>query len=793
MESRTNENDFSPDLTCPIRQEIFVDPVSVIPCGHSFEREEITKWAANHSTCPVCVQEIVRTTFVPNISLRNIVEKLLTQHPENLFSGEFVRQLVKDGKKDLIIKIFQSHPEKINEGLVDGFNVLHLAIMEGKFAIIEALFAHFKDIDINAKVESINQSDNGRTPLFLAAYLEKADTDILKFLLDHGADPSISTAKGENALMVAIWNMKWNRVLTLLDSGKDLGINQTLLHGQQKHITPLICAVARNCSLKIFQKLLAIKNIDINARRATGESALFTAAANGQEDKVRILLEMPGIDAEAKREPGDGKTAMQVAAQHPNIVALFTTPEVKFLFLKKKLEIGKTETAAKLFAEIYHDGSPDALKFLQEIRNQFAALYRPFWVGLMPKIINRAVEKDDVELIIHAFSTFPELINEEILQGQTLLQLAVVSGNFHLVKSLVETFKHIDLDLRCTTNGPNKGATALLLALSSAVISPQIAKYLIDCGADLTIPSLDGKTPLHAALCREDKDLIDLLLNANKNLNINQPLLSGTHKGSTALITAAERSDEDTFLRLLAVPGNKINLKNAKGESALFVAAMLGDEIKIKTLLTIQGIDVSAKRNDGKTAAQIAEENGHLKIAALLNFYHLILTILNRDTASAKIKLDYLQQLDNKNLELIFQRVADLGYDKETISYVASFFERLKESEEKSLSLLGGNGFFKDPARRNDHTKILNHLFSVAHNNYYANHVDWEKKIRDTAKSDLKDVSVLPNKQNFDFLTWLRSQTIFSQHRHAIALGRTGAQRHIDTLIKDMRPKLKNG
>ncbi|MHB9147627.1 MAG: U-box domain-containing protein [Candidatus Amoebophilus sp.] len=64
-------------LICPLTQELFLDPV-VTPCGHSFSHQELLKWLNTQKSCPNCREPVKPKRLCPNVSLRQVIEKLLS-------------------------------------------------------------------------------------------------------------------------------------------------------------------------------------------------------------------------------------------------------------------------------------------------------------------------------------------------------------------------------------------------------------------------------------------------------------------------------------------------------------------------------------------------------------------------------------------------------------------------------------------------------------------------------------------------------------------------------------------
>ena len=137
-------------------------------------------------------------------------------------------------------------------------------------------------------------------------------------------------------------------------------------------------------------------------------------------------------------------------------------------------------------------------------------------------------------------------------------------------------------------NAPNDlGYTALHLAIQEG--HTDIARLLIEKGADLNVKHSNGWTALHFAVQKGHKEIVVLLLS------------SGAYK--------ADKND--------------INARNCIGETALHVAARLGrEEIgdEIINLLIARGADVNAKDDIGYTAVKLAAENAHNAIIWETNF-----------------------------------------------------------------------------------------------------------------------------------------------------------------------------
>ena len=76
------------DYRCPITQEIMTDPV-IIESGITYERDAITTWLRDHTTCPMTNSIVNPTTIISNIGMRNTIRELYpaVRDPRPKFDG----------------------------------------------------------------------------------------------------------------------------------------------------------------------------------------------------------------------------------------------------------------------------------------------------------------------------------------------------------------------------------------------------------------------------------------------------------------------------------------------------------------------------------------------------------------------------------------------------------------------------------------------------------------------------------------------------------------------------------
>ncbi len=131
------------------------------------------------------------------------------------------------------------------------------------------------------------------TALILAS--QKGHTDIVKFLLDKGADVNVKAGMGFTALTFASFNGHIDIVKILLSKGADVNVEGTavMTHG----MTPLMAA-SRGGHIEVV-KLLIDHRANINIIPINGASALTYASFGGYMKIAELLLDK-GADVNTK-------------------------------------------------------------------------------------------------------------------------------------------------------------------------------------------------------------------------------------------------------------------------------------------------------------------------------------------------------------------------------------------------------------------------------------------------------------------------------------------------------------
>jgi len=129
------------------------------------------------------------------------------------------------------------------------------------------------------------------------------------------------------------------------------------------------------------------------------------------------------------------------------------------------------------------------------------------------------------------------------------------------------------------------------------------ALALIAAHADVNAPEVDGTTPLHWAVHRDDADLVQRLIKAGARADVKN------NYGVTALTEAAVVGDTKV-IKLLVEAGANVNSANGDGQTPLMVLARTSNVDAAEVLLTHGAQVNTAEKWRGQTALMWAAAEG---------------------------------------------------------------------------------------------------------------------------------------------------------------------------------------
>lgn len=276
--------------------------------------------------------------------------------------GANVNDKVEDGTSALVIATMNAHWE-LAAYLLDrgadpnasqqGWTALHQLVRtrglswdrlphpvgSGRMTSMEfaaKLIAH--GADVNARMAAAFKADNerprivqvGATPFLLAA--KNVDHQMMRLLVEHGADPMVKTGSHTTALMLAAG-------LQIYSIGEDSGTNEDALEAVK------LCLAHGN---------------DVNAVDDNGETALHGAAWRGANDIVTLLVDK-GAKLDAREKKGQFTPLAYAHLVYTPGMVFQSWPETEALLRKLMIERGldtHVPSVEELRAVIYKQDPP---------------------------------------------------------------------------------------------------------------------------------------------------------------------------------------------------------------------------------------------------------------------------------------------------------------------------------------------------------------------------------------------------------------------------------------------------
>jgi ankyrin repeat protein len=244
-------------------------------------------------------------------------------------------------------------------------------------------------------------------------------------------------------------------------------------------------------------------------------------------------------------------------------------------------------------------------------------------------------------------------MSREKKENEMAIAQAAAGGDADAVRRLVMAGADPDALVptpRGAAAGEPKATTPLLLAVQRDQM--EVARRLLESGADPGLPSYNGSTPLMAAASNGMLKMLRLLLDTSTprtrrwglgELDVTNDagwtavhcgchyghlecaaLLLGAgadgsiadHSGHTPLMGASAKGDA-AAVKLLVEAGVNVNAKDEDGGTAFHYACWHGD-VECTELLVTAGCDVEGADEDGQTGVHLAEAAGHTELVRRL-------------------------------------------------------------------------------------------------------------------------------------------------------------------------------
>lgn len=382
-----------------------------------------------------------------------------------------------------------------------GYNWLHWTAAYGDLPIVEQSLQMVERKNINIK------SDNDETPLYLACV--RGAWDIAEFLMNHGADPSITCTSRNLTCLHWLFAFEPELHETIAQSLISNGASVNAMAGERLPFyhypfflpsgCPLHWAVTVSCAAAI--KALIINGADPGIRNGCDPYRY--------DDRVRVLIEFgwPDLSPFSLAEHATmGLSSLDIAARNRDPF-IFETLEaltpIKF-DINSSDEEGFTvlHRMSKPFSSrLYLDNQDNYFIFKGDASEQNRQLHRTV------KCIN------DLGGDLNMFTK--QIVEESDpwqAAGMSPLMLATLDADLELVKALVAN--HADISLQ-----NERGETALhcIQSTSSSELQYEAnllasCRFLVEQGADIHCTASDGMSPVLYAAFAGYIDIVDFFL-----------------------------------------------------------------------------------------------------------------------------------------------------------------------------------------------------------------------------------------------------------------------------------------
>lgn len=418
---------------------------------------------------------------------------------------------------------------------------------------------------------------------------------VVQSLIAEGVDVNAKDPQGRTPALLALYEA--NLVMTdlLLENGAD-------------STTPYMTAYTGD--LKVVKRLLA-KGAPVESFK--GLTLLHAAAGGGRTDVIEFLIGQ-GYKATASTEDGE-RTPLHFAALRGHLKA------AKVLLANGAAVDSGEHSPLSLASWALHK---EMVEFLM---SQGADINRghttPLHIAVqwwMPEVAELLLEAGaDINVtdeegktpLYHAVVTIEWLTMVELLishgadvniwpennQGNSPLYHAVANGWLEIAESFIAQGGDVN-------NGPQP---ALHIAVEGH--SLEMAKLLLDAGAQINAQDEQGNTPLQFAFATGKLEIAKLLISRGADVS---------KAPQTALRMAVKNGSVD-LAKLLIEAGADINARDEEGNTPLHHAVAVSSwSTDLAKLLIEAGADINAPDKQGATPLHLAVATWYLEMAELL-------------------------------------------------------------------------------------------------------------------------------------------------------------------------------
>jgi len=334
-----------------------------------------------------------------------------------------------------------------------------------------------------------------------------------------------------------------------------------------------------------FMKYLKENNADINIDPETDIPILLLACSKKNLDIVKFLIDN---GADINKPEYYGKTALIFAM--PNL-------EIVMYLVEHGADVNKADNngiTPLMYASM--KGYYDIVEYL--IENNAIIDFKSKYYG---NAINMSVDDNNWRIYdyLEKFDTVDKSINKitkyELLTDESLI------GNLDMVKNYINKGYNIN-------EVDNYGNTALMKASYNGHI--EVVKYLVECGADIDIVNNDLYTALMFACYCNHFDIVSYLIDHKASLN------NKSSYGITELMISCKKGFYN-IVKYLICHGADVNAISTYGYTALMYACQNND-INIVKLLIENNANIEISNSNDYTAILYSSSCNNIELIKYL-------------------------------------------------------------------------------------------------------------------------------------------------------------------------------
>ncbi|KAF3056934.1 Serine/threonine-protein phosphatase 6 regulatory ankyrin repeat subunit B [Trichoderma lentiforme] len=507
-----------------------------------------------------------------------------------------------------------SHPSIPVQTSTPSENLLNIAASKGYTEIVRALLPRF---DPNVK------NAENRTPLDLA--VSGKHRDVIRLLLESGADPNVSDSDRWTPLHIAAESGLHEIFEDLLRSGGDVYartiLKETALHLAVKfpNIVRLLIDASADLNAKDYNEATPL-HLAVRADSITTIKLLLRAGADldavDENDKTPLHYAIDLKNPRIVRELWESGPKLH---RQPYRI----TPPLIQAFEAESFDIVRTFLGETLLADSTNDPPDHGNAGARHDLEDMTLLDVNVETSDSKTALLIAVTEQQLDIVKALLKLDADLTSRNS-SGRTPLLEAANLGNEEIFDALLEKGANID-----SKDNDGSTALHLVLVADNLTLTERLIGLFNDKSM-LDVQNASGSTPLHRAAFHGRKAAVELLLQAKANPNIQSkagrlPIHEGCddykitllladagsnlnttdHKGWTPLMLCVYWEHLDV-IELLLERDKNVNRLDKSGRTLLHIAVDCYDTDGLQRCLKLGSIDIDAKDNGGRTALHTA-------------------------------------------------------------------------------------------------------------------------------------------------------------------------------------------